>query len=122
MKQLSHDEVKTLVNSGLAGWYAVNANPPIPHKACYVVSLLDGRHFLVGPEVLSVEPGAVTSVNGVPKQVFAVKIDSDSEVGHLLMLDMTQKQKENVEESTFVAMCESLPLDKTIYTGTRSGP
>ena len=122
MSLIQTNEARALVEGGIAGWYAVNANPPIIHNACYVVSLLDGRHFLVGKDDLSVEQAGLTRVNRIPKQIHGVKFDGDSEIGKLLVKDMETAKRNHPAETTFVAMCENLPLAQVTYAGRRRGP
>ena len=120
MKSLTLKEARELVESRLAGWYAVNANPPILHNASYVVSLLDGRHFLVSGTDLSIKPAGLTIINGIIKQANAVTFDGDSDIGKLLIQDIESAKQKHSVETSFAALCTG--IESTAYTGRRRGP
>lgn len=76
MQEISREEGKRLIAAQQAGWYAVEANPPIVHHTQYVVDVGD-RTFLCPVEEFNIEFGGVVQLADIPKQAHIVECKND---------------------------------------------
>jgi hypothetical protein len=88
MQPISQFEAWKLIQEGNAGYYAITANPPIPHEHSMVVCSC-GKFYLATTEEIKVQQVGPTHIIGLdgkrlPKMVFKVEIDDGSELCKLL--------------------------------------
>jgi len=91
MQAISKTEGQKLIQEGKAGWYAANANPPIPHDTQLVVCA-GGNYYLASTEEIKLEelgPTYITGLDGskIPKMVYNVQLEDGSELCNLLKKD-----------------------------------
>lgn len=91
MKAISKTEGWKLIREGKAGWYAANANPPIPHTTQIVVCA-GGNFYLASIEEIKLEqvgPTFITGLDGskIPKMIYNVSLEDGSELCNLLKKD-----------------------------------
>jgi hypothetical protein len=73
MRKIDQKEAQQLIQSKQAGWYAVWANPPLPHPNQMVIEF-SHNCYLVDKEFFEIEAtDKVIIIGGVPKQVFSVR-------------------------------------------------
>lgn len=114
MKRIERRVANRLVGTGAAGWYALDANPPIPHPTQTVVTVGES-HYLCTPDEITVTPtDKIVLINNVPKQTFAVTIKDDSALARLLFAELATKPALEHADGT--------GLPPTFHTGDRKAP
>lgn len=104
MIDITREEGERLVREKQAGWYAINANPPVPHPDQTVIYLGE-RTILAGKDEFSLKMGGTTVAFGVPK--IAWLVECADEIGQLIMAESS----------------EGIRLDQNaFYTGSQHPP
>jgi len=94
MREISKQEADELIRNHRAGWWAINASPPVPHPQVVVVSIVhqDNKDYLCTIDEIKVE---FVGVGGIlaGKVDFVVTINEKSPIYPLVKLDKEQASR-----------------------------